>query len=247
MFEQDDGDNNAIEIDRDEFMIIYDNLNWKPPQNLILAYANQLGFDIENDPPELLSIAEKYLTKDIPDRIHRAFHKETLKLVYIDMVTNEIELSSEFEEMAKEEYKIAKEKLLKDMKAKEIEANKVTVIPRKKIAPIGAKKALEDPIKKREKDFMKEVKKTYKESEKKLAYEDEETKELKARLSRDEKLKNNLFDEDIQNKYKYSDDEIDQADDNNDNENNVNNKALDYDKNHEINSKERKFLMRKII
>ena len=99
----------------------------------------------------MLSIAEKYITKDIPEYINRAFHKVTLQLVYINIITKEVELSSDFEELAKEEYKEAKERLYKDLREKEKEANKAIIVPRKKIAPIGAKRALEDPLKKREK------------------------------------------------------------------------------------------------
>ena len=103
-------DSSGIEIDPDDLIIISDN-NWKPQQEFILAYAKQLGFDINNDPPELLSIAEKYLTKNIPDYIRRAFSKYDLMLVYININTKEIELESEFEESAKIEYQEAEEKL----------------------------------------------------------------------------------------------------------------------------------------
>ena len=161
----DNMDNSEIEIDPDELYIIYDNHNWKPTKELIRAYAEQLEFDVNNDPPEMLSIAEKYLTKDIPDQFRRAFHKKTLRLVYINTITKEVELSSEFEEAAKEEYKEEKEKYLKKLKEKELIANKATVIPRKKIPPIGAKKALEDPKMLKQKQNLKEIKKSYKESE----------------------------------------------------------------------------------
>ena len=139
---------NEVEIDPDDLIIIEDNNNWKPPKDLILAYANQLGFDIANDPKELLSIAEKYLTKDIPDNIRRAFAKDNLQLVYINVDTKEIELVSEYEELAQEEYKLAKEKLLNEMREKEKEANKIIVMPRGKIAPIGVKKLQKAKIKK---------------------------------------------------------------------------------------------------
>ena len=247
-------DSSGIEIDPDDLIIINDNNNWKPPKELILAYANQLGFDINNDPPELLSIAEKYLTKDIPDHIRRAFSKDGFTLVYINVITKEVELDTEFEELAREEYKEAKEKLLKEMREKEKEANKIIVMPRGKIAPIGAKKALEDPMKKREKEFMKEIKKSFKETEKKNEFQDEETRQLKETLKKEEKIKGNIFDnnnnnnnrnknDDIEDKYKYSDDDvglIDESSDNNNKEDRDNGDS-DYDKKHEINSKERKF------
>ena len=69
-----------------------------------MDYLSQLGFDVENDPPELMSIAEKYLTIDIPDNLLRAFLKYSLKILYIDKYTNEIHLSSANEDLAKKEY-----------------------------------------------------------------------------------------------------------------------------------------------
>ena len=125
----------------------------------------------------MLSIAEKYLSKDIPEYFCRAFHKTSLQLVYINRVTKEIELNTEYEDAAKEEYKEAKEKYYKEMKAKEVLANKVNVIPRKKIAPIGTKKITEDPKKKKEKEFLKKIEKTFKETEKEKPFEDEETRQ----------------------------------------------------------------------
>lgn len=242
-------DNSEIEIDPNDLIIIYDNHNWKPPKQYILAYAEQLEFDINNDPPEMLSIAEKYLTKDIPEQFRRAFHKKTLQLVYINTITKEVELSSEFEEAAKEEYKEAKEKYLKEKKEKELIANKATVIPRKKIPPIGAKKALEDPKKLKQKENFKEIKKSYKESDKKQIYQDEETRQLQQKLEKEEKnranilnkdINNNYNEEDIKEKYKYSDDENIKTDSEN-NLDDFNDEDIDYDKKHEINSRERKF------
>jgi len=201
-----------------------------------VAYANQLGFDVDNDPPELLSIAEKYLTKDIPEYFLRAFHKDTLQILYINILTNEIELSSEYEDLAKKEYKELKEKYYKDMKSKEILANsKVTVVPRKKIAPIGAKKLLEDPKKQKEKEFMKKIEKTFKESVKENQYEDDETRQLKATIKKGEKASlflNDNNDENIQSKYRNNDyEDIEKKSD----------EDIDYDQKHEINSRERKF------
>lgn len=258
----DNEDNDEIEIDPSELIIIADSHNWKPPKELILAYANQLGFDIESDPPEMLSIAEKYLTKDIPNEYCRAFYKKTLQLVYINQITKEIELNSEFEELAKEEYKVAKEKFLKEKKNKEFVANKAKVIPNKKIAPIGSKKTMEDPIKKREKEFMKEVKKNYK-FEKKEEFQDEETRQLQKMLKKEAENKNIINNndnddlEEIKNKYKYSEDENDEnndkdnyfSDDNYKNRQKVkkDEEDVDYDKKHEINDKEKKFPSKNIM
>ena len=132
--ELDDYDN---QIDEDDLIIITDKENWRPTQEYILAYARKLEFDVENDPPELLKIAEKYLTIDIPDEFCRAFYKGDLTLLYINMITKDIELYSDLEDLAKEEYLQAKQKL-------RLEENKVKVIPRKKIAPLGSSKALKE-------------------------------------------------------------------------------------------------------
>ena len=136
------------EIDPEDLIIITDKENWKPRKEYILAYAEKLGFDIANDPPELLNIAEKYLTAEIPEEYLRAFHKGDLTLLYINSITNEIEINTDIEEEAKREYMMMKEKLKN-------EENKVKVIPRKKIAPIGSKKASLESNSEKEKDFLK--------------------------------------------------------------------------------------------
>ena len=172
MINYDETDDNMNEsgsekyIDPSELIMINDN-NWTPSEKFILGYANQLGFDIENDPPEMLNIAEKYLTVEIPNTFQRAFVKDNYQLVYINRITNEIKLESEIEIQAKQEYQEVKEQWIKEMKEKEKEANKVTVLPRKKIAPIGRKKITEDPIRKREKEFMNKMKKKKKKQLKK--------------------------------------------------------------------------------
>ena len=126
-------------IDPSQLIMIQDN-HWTPSDQFVIGYATQLGFDLENDPPEMLDIAEKYLTVEIPEIYQRAFTKENYRLVYINRITNEIKLESDIEIQAKQEYQEVKEQWIKEMKEKEKEANKVTVLPRKKIAPIGRKK-----------------------------------------------------------------------------------------------------------
>ena len=133
MMKDNNKDDSFIEIDQKDLIIIRDTKNWKPTKEFIVAYARQLGFDVENDPPELLSIAEKYLTKDIPEYFLRAFHKDTLHILYINILTCEIELSSEFEDLAKKEYKELKEKYHKNMKSKEILTNSKVEENKKKI------------------------------------------------------------------------------------------------------------------
>ena len=128
-------------IDQNDLIMIEDNHNWKPTEKFILGYATQLGFDVENDPPEMLDIAEKYLSKSIPDIYQRAFAKDNYQLVYINRITNEIKLKSDIEEEAIKEYEELKEKYLKEQKEKEKKANLVKVLPRGKIDIIGGKKS----------------------------------------------------------------------------------------------------------
>ena len=154
-----DYDNEVIEIDPDQLDIIYEKENWRPKKEYILAYAKQLGFDIENDPPELLNIAEKYLTTEIPDEFYRAFHLSNYTLYYVNAITREIETNTEIEDLAREEYIRAKEKLKN-------EENKVKVIPRTKIAPIGSKKPLKDSKIEKEKEILKKSQKSFKEDKK---------------------------------------------------------------------------------
>ena len=97
-------------IEPSQLIMIQDN-NWTPSEQFILGYANQLGFDLENDPPEMLDIAEKYLSVEIPDIYQRAFYKDSYKLVYINRLTNEIKLESDIEIQAKQEYQEVKEAL----------------------------------------------------------------------------------------------------------------------------------------
>ena len=154
-----DSENEVIEIDPDQLDIIYEKENWKPKIEYIRAYARQLGFDVENDPPELLNIAEKYLTAEIPDEYYRAFHLTNYTLFYVNAITNEIETNTDIEELAREEYLRAKERLKN-------EENKVKVIPRTKIAPIGSKKALKDSKNEKEKEILKKSQKSFKEDKK---------------------------------------------------------------------------------
>ena len=250
MFDYEDEDPNGLEesgsekfIDPNDLIMIEDNHNWKPTENFILGYANQLGFDVENDPPEMLSIAEKYLSKSIPDMYQRAFAKDNYQLVYINRITNEIKLKSDIEEEAIKEYQEVKEKYLKEMKEKEKKANIVTVLPRKKIAPIGGKKVLEDPIRKREKEFLKKIEMKIQEKEKEKENEDEEIKQLNEKIKRDENKDHLLRDLDISNDdaNKFNDEiKMEENDENENDDINFNNKVK-YDKNNEFNSKEKKF------
>lgn len=231
-YEDNENDESSSEkyIDPNDLIMIEDNHNWKPTKNFILGYANQLGFDIENDPPELLNIAEKYLTKQIPDIYQRAFAKGSYRLVYINRITNEIKLKSDLEDDAVEEYEELKEKYLREQKEKQRLANKIKVLPRKKIAPLGGKKVLENPMKEREKEFLKQIEIQYRENEKEKENQDEDIRQLNEKIERDKNKENILYGNNEEN-------EINREE--NINENKYNND--NYDQNHEINSKEKKF------
>ena len=84
-------------IDPNDLYII-DDPNWKAPQEYIVAYATQLGYNKDEDPKEMLDVAEKYLNYKLPDNIKRAFSKVNLQILYIDKNTQEINLSSYLEE-----------------------------------------------------------------------------------------------------------------------------------------------------
>ena len=218
-YEYEGDDDDEIAIDQNDLIIIYDKDNWRPTKQYILAYAEQLGFDIENDPPELLEIAEKYLTAEIPDEYCRAFHKSNLELLYINMRTNDIELKSGLEAMAIEEYKKAKEKIKN-------EENKIKVIPRKKIAPIGSNKALKDPKIEKEKEFLKKVDNNFKEKEKNKNRISNEIKK------EDKQKKFNESNDEEEDEYDYSEKKYEitskQKKDNNNDKNNNKDSQKDF-------------------
>ena len=93
------------EIDPNDLEIINDPEEWHPSPEHIRAYATKLGFDVDNDPPELLNIAEKYLLEKLDDeKFVRAFDKKTLTLYYINTYTSDIELDYPIDQKAKDEY-----------------------------------------------------------------------------------------------------------------------------------------------
>jgi hypothetical protein len=108
-------------IDPNDLYII-DDPNWKPTQEYIVAYATQLGYNKDEDPKEMLDVAEKYLNYKLPDNIKRAFSKVNLQILYIDKNTQEINLSSYLEESAKEEM----DKIREDYKNKKKASKAVT-------------------------------------------------------------------------------------------------------------------------
>lgn len=144
-------------IDPNDLNIITNDYNWEPLDEDIINYARQLGFDVENDPQEFLEIAYNYLKKPLPKGWKRAFQKANGELLYIDMSTNEIHLSTQLEELAKEEYLMNKKEYEQRQRAEEEAKKKVTVIPRTKIPPIGGTKPKENQNQLKEKEFIQKL------------------------------------------------------------------------------------------
>ena len=197
-YDEDDEEGGDIQIDPNDLEIIRDKLNWKPSKEHILAYAKLLGFDKENDPPELLKIAEKYLTVELPEEYCRAFIKVNLRILYINTLTNDVEESTKIEELALEEFQEAKEKIKN-------EENKIKVIPRKKIAPIGSKKITRDIKIEKEKESLKKIQKINEDKKEKI----------------DKKIK---YDEDEDEDFDF--DYSEKRNENNSNQNKINNKKI---------------------
>ena len=107
-------------IDPKDLLLITDPKNWEPTQEQILAYAEQLGFDIDNDPEDLLKITYSYLKIEIPSDWIRAFTKVDNQLLYVDLNTNEIHLSTDIEENAQKNIMQFKEKYIKIKETEEL-------------------------------------------------------------------------------------------------------------------------------
>ena len=104
-------------IDPNDIIIIDDPKNWKPSEEIILAYAKLLGYN-PTDPKEILKIAEKYLTCDLSDNFLRAFKKEDCRILYIDTKTYDIILESNLETKAKEEFEECRNKYKSNTQSK---------------------------------------------------------------------------------------------------------------------------------
>ena len=112
--------NQSISIDQNDLYIVENPSQFDPPYEIVIAYAKKLGFDILNDPPELLAIAKKYLLIPAPENILRAFYKDTLDILYINEITGEIFLEmKEIDLKCKNEYLMEKKKLKEKNKKKE--------------------------------------------------------------------------------------------------------------------------------
>ena len=115
-YEAEEEEEDCQYIDPNDINIIEDSNNWKPSPKYVVAYAKQLGFDPDRDPKELINIAEKYLNIKLPDNIRRAFMKDTLQILYIDMNTQEIKINTEIEDKAKEEFEKIREQFKNRLK-----------------------------------------------------------------------------------------------------------------------------------
>ena len=104
-------------IEPDDLIIIKDH-NWVPPEEIILAYAKNLGFDIINDPPELINIARKYLLTPLPDNLFRCFRKDNFQIYYLDAETSVLTLENNIDLECKTEYEIMKNKLKEEKQSK---------------------------------------------------------------------------------------------------------------------------------
>ena len=114
--QEEEEDEDCQYIDPNDIIIIQDSNNWKPSKEFIFAYASQLGFNADKDPKELINIAEKYLSIKLPENIKRAFMKESLQILYIDMTTQEIKIKTEIEEKAISEFEKVREEFKKSLK-----------------------------------------------------------------------------------------------------------------------------------
>ena len=100
-------------IDPNDIIIIEDTSKWEPPKEYIMTYAKDLGFDIDNDPPQLLNIAKKYMLTPLPNNYIRAFYRDSFHIMYINIITSAVIYEMGFEKEAKNEYKKMKKELKK--------------------------------------------------------------------------------------------------------------------------------------
>ena len=107
-----------ISIDPDDLYIIKEPSQWEPEDEIVFAYAKKSGFDILNDPPELIDIAKKYLKKPLPKNILRSFKKENLDILYINKINWEIYPDLEIDDECRAEYEMTKKNLKEKKKKK---------------------------------------------------------------------------------------------------------------------------------
>ena len=122
---------NEIIIDMNDIILIEDPSTWDPRKEYILAYAQNLEFDTENETSEMLDIDKKYLLKPLTENYILGFFKDILQILYLYTVTNECYYNMEFEYEAKEEYEILLKKLKGDNKENEVKENSENIKKKK--------------------------------------------------------------------------------------------------------------------
>ena len=113
-----------ISIDQDDLIIIENPAQWDPPYEIVIEYARKLKFDILNDPPELLSIAKKYLLMPLPDNMQRAFLKDNLQILYLDVEKKVMYEDNDLDKQCRNEKKKKKMKLAMKKEEKKDEKKK---------------------------------------------------------------------------------------------------------------------------
>ena len=91
-------------IDPDDLLIIDEPEKWKPTKEQLNSYIKKLNFELDYKPEEVTKIALNYLTKTLPSNMKRAFFKHNNEILYIDNETNEIHLTTDIEDKAKDDY-----------------------------------------------------------------------------------------------------------------------------------------------
>jgi hypothetical protein len=117
--------------------------NYNPSDEEILAYAEYLGFDYEND-QELLIIAYQALKTPLPDNWKRAIIKNSQEVLYINLDDQTLHTFSPIDEAAIIHYREQKEQILLSKnefmrsERENISVQENKIIPRaKNLPPIG--------------------------------------------------------------------------------------------------------------
>jgi len=124
-------------IDLQDIEILDEELdeNYNPSDEEIFAYAEYLGFDLEND-QELLIIAFQALKTPLPQNWKRAIIKNSQEVLYINLEDQTLHTYSPIDEAAILHYREQKELFLKEVNsATETNNPSSKIIPRSKNLP----------------------------------------------------------------------------------------------------------------
>lgn len=123
-------------IDLKDIEILDEELDedYNPSDEEIFAYAEYLGFDLEND-QELLIIAYQALKTPLPPNWKRAIIKNSQEVLYINLEDQTLHTYSPIDEAAIIHYREQKEMLCKQAKSGSESNNNNKVIPRAKNLP----------------------------------------------------------------------------------------------------------------